>query len=96
MDYVTLRTIINKYDPIGLFPACGVDEYDIEINEILSYLNTVENCNLGDRIYNTFSFWFGCNIGDKIVYQKIADEIIAGGKKMNYKSIYQYQQQCCL
>ena len=40
--YEIVKGEINKLDPMGLFPECPTDEYDIEIERILPEIESAE------------------------------------------------------
>ena len=67
MNIEIIKSIINCWDPIGLF-ATNVpeDEYDVEINEIKRILHsTKDEFELGYKIYNIFTDSFGNDIFNK-------------------------------
>ena len=57
--YNKIRRIINKNDPMGLFPSAPPDEYHPEIKEIMTYINSVKSADeLSQMVYKTFLIWF--------------------------------------
>lgn len=38
-----VKVIINKWDPLNLFPGAPDDEYDVEINKIIISMSTTES-----------------------------------------------------
>lgn len=57
MKFNSLQNIINKWDPIQLFPYCPQDEYSIEIKKIeqrLEQCREIDENNLGNIIYDVF------------------------------------------
>lgn len=59
MNYTKLKSVIDEWDPINLFPSAPSNEYDIETDEIyrlISENTTVEE--LASIIQNVFSSFF--------------------------------------
>ena len=57
---MTLKEIINDWDPINLFPGAPNDEYDpeiIEIEGLLKYSNEISDISVA--IYSVFHKYFG-------------------------------------
>ena len=72
--------VINEWDPLGLFPYAPKDEYDLEIKELVKFLENCENCSvdyLGNIIYKLFS----STLGDDIFIQSL-EECIEIAKKI--------------
>ncbi|MBO4368017.1 MAG: DUF1871 family protein, partial [Clostridia bacterium] len=60
---VTIKDIINEWDPIGLLPYCPEDEYRLEISDIEFFLKRTKPENeLGEYIYSVFVKAFGNDI----------------------------------
>ncbi|MBR4767874.1 MAG: DUF1871 family protein [Lachnospiraceae bacterium] len=77
---MTLKCIIDKWDPIGLFPAAPGDEYCTEIGLIDLILSTTNDPNEVARgIWKVFSTSFGNEIFDKSIEECriIADMILS-------------------
>ncbi len=65
MNIEYISDIINDCDPIGLFPAAPVDEYDEEINKISEFLITNKNISqieLASYIKDVFLSSFGASV----------------------------------
>lgn len=78
----TLKEIINSWDPVGLFPTCPQDEYNSEIKEIFTKVQTVsvELEDLAQIVYDTFKDSFGSAFSldlseCKTIAQKIIDSV---------------------
>jgi hypothetical protein len=56
---LAIREIVNKIDPINLFPGVPEDEYDPEVSDILS---EIINCNTSEEltimVQTVFKKWF--------------------------------------
>ncbi|MBR1930911.1 MAG: DUF1871 family protein [Lachnospiraceae bacterium] len=60
-----LEDIINKWDPVGLFPMAPDDEYEKEIKRIGDYINATEEIcakELAEYISQIFSAAFGKDV----------------------------------
>lgn len=81
--YNRIRHIINKNDPMGLFPSAPSDEYHPEIREIMTYINSIKSSDeFSQMVYKTFLKWFSpVNVGTITTYQKIAREIWSDKEK---------------
>jgi len=77
----TLRSIINKWDPVDLMPFAPKDEYDPEVKEIEKYIHEhKENITLDeltDKIYNVFVTFFG-----EFVFVKTKEDCADVAKKI--------------
>ena len=74
-----LQEIINKHDPVGLYPGAWTpdNEYDIEAKEVLLY-NTQNNfVDFSDFVKNIFIKYFGEESIDKEKLENMAKEIYA-------------------
>ncbi|GAB6086710.1 DUF1871 family protein [Alkaliphilus crotonatoxidans] len=52
-----ITEIINDWDPIGVLPYAPIDEYEVEISEILSYIDSesiIDTSNLAHKIRKIF------------------------------------------
>lgn len=52
-----ITEIINNWDPIEVLPYAPIDEYEVEVSEILSYINsqrTIDVSGLAHRIKEIF------------------------------------------
>lgn len=79
--YEKITKIINDWDPVGLHMV-GLNEYDLEVKEILKFLEInrhVSKSDLADAINKIFLEWFGDDVYSvktedaKIVAQDILD-----------------------
>ena len=74
-----LRTILNKYDPMGIYFGKNVNlnEYDPEIKNIYYDFKKCKNLKEFNKlVYSVFTYWFGGDvIGNKSKYSKISNEI---------------------
>jgi len=77
--YLAVRQVINEIDPIGLIDLCGLEEYDMEVADILAKL---KDCSTEDEIKNmvigVFTRYFD-DPGDINLYSEV------GFKLMNIK-----------
>ena len=67
-----IRTIINNWDPINLFPAAPDNEYQAEIKAICSFINSNKNDDanaLGRKIREVFIDSFGNDVFLKTLKQ---------------------------
>ena len=73
-----VKTIINEWDPIDIFPLFPEDEYEVEIDLIIEYIISFKDKKvLGSKIYELFKEQFGT--GFLKSYDecfKIADKIL--------------------
>jgi hypothetical protein len=79
-----VKQAIDQADPIGLLDmGCPDDEYDPEIERVLTYVAAyADPVSLGERIHQTFIEMFDKQIaGPPEVYQRIARQILEGGVK---------------
>ncbi len=75
---VIVKQAIDEADPIGLLAiGCPDDEYDPEIERVLTYVNNyTDPDSLGQRIHQTFVEMFDEHMaGSPQVYQSIAQQI---------------------
>lgn len=57
MLYEKVNEAITEWDPLDVFPFAPKDEYNLEVNELVSFLQKTENCSnnlLGKKIYEMF------------------------------------------
>jgi len=77
-----ISDIINKWDPIGLFPYAPSDEYEEEIKLLEDFIknNRVTESDLAEKIYRIFVKRFGDDVFKKEINEcsLIAVEIIKG------------------
>jgi len=74
-----INTIIDDWDPIGLFPFAPKDEYLDESQSIYNgYKNEMNTKELANVIYQVFLNSFGINTFTKSISEceKIADKIL--------------------
>lgn len=59
-----ITNIINKWDPVGLFPLAPEDEYRFEIELICRYLaeNNATAVTLGQYLHRMFTERFGSDV----------------------------------
>ncbi len=77
-EFLGLRNIINKIDPIGLISLhCPDDEYDPEVNEILKIIPDSRSVQqLADMIHSVFIKWFDPQLAKNYEdYHRIAELI---------------------
>ena len=73
-----VRSIINEWDPIDLFPFCPLDEYDSEILQIKAiFKDTMKEDELGEHINSIFTKSFG-----KSLFQKSNNECCLIARKI--------------
>ena len=76
-----VKQAIDQADPIGLLAiGCPDDEYDSEINQVLTYVTAyADPASLGQRIHQTFIKMFDERIaGPPEVHHHIARQILEG------------------
>lgn len=72
-----IMKIINDWDPIDLFPMAPKNEYDIEINDIISDNPNISTEELAQNIDIIFLRWFnGIYESDLISCRKVAEKIL--------------------
>jgi hypothetical protein len=76
-----IKTIINQWDPMNLFPHAPSDEYSSEIREVCNFLENSRDYisyDLGQKILAIFQSAFGKDLFPKSLAQcnEIAVEII--------------------
>lgn len=73
--FLKVRQIINDIDPKGLIDFCGPEEYDMEVEDVLTKLN---DCNSSDETYKmvvaVFTHWFG-DPGDLDMYINVGRKV---------------------
>ncbi|WP_220036923.1 hypothetical protein [Paenibacillus sambharensis] len=76
MQREIITQIINDWDPIGLLDSgAPIDEYDLEIEEILLNMNTgTDDIELANIIYKSFKDKMGLSL-NKLACLKYAMEI---------------------
>lgn len=78
--FMELRTIVNRYDPIGLIDiGAPEDEYESEVKTIIVqlYRNMTEQ-QIHDLVYKEFMRWFdndASTAGPKDAYKELAEDI---------------------
>ncbi|OGI60029.1 hypothetical protein A2641_02540 [Candidatus Nomurabacteria bacterium RIFCSPHIGHO2_01_FULL_37_25] len=72
-----LQEIINKHDPVGLYPGAWTpdNEYDIEAKEILLYNSQNNSVDFYDFVKNIFIRYFGEESIDKKKLREMSVEI---------------------
>lgn len=78
MTYEKVKSVINKFDPIGLISGgAPEDEYDSQIKKIVSLIQkNAETDNLTEEIYNIFTQSFGKqSVGGKDLYLRIVEDL---------------------
>ncbi|WP_411342710.1 DUF1871 domain-containing protein [Paenibacillus sp. WLX1005] len=73
---VSVKEIIDDWDPIGLLPYAPEDEYEVEIQWIEDYLRNNRNIN-EDKIACEIFDLFGKRFGDVFTANKATCEQIA-------------------
>lgn len=73
----TIRSVINKFDPMGIIISDNFDEYNQELPYIVVALEQSDNFEMFyQELYNTFQTFFGnVEAGDKVNYLKLSQEI---------------------
>jgi hypothetical protein len=57
--FLSIRKIVDKIDPINLFPGVPDDEYDPEVRDILSRIKNCKNeAELLQMVKGVFDKWF--------------------------------------
>ena len=76
-----IRFIINEWDPLGIFPYVPADEYNLEIVEILEFLEKSKDISvtsLGNQIYIIFLKTLGKDVFNKSIKEciEVAQKIL--------------------
>lgn len=82
---IELRSVFNKFDPIGIQEDENFDEYNPEIKAILSKTRKGMNMvQLQELIYNVFVSWFDEETaGNKEEYENLTREVYEHFKNHN-------------
>ncbi len=75
--FLKVREVVNEIDPYTLLELCGPEEYDIEVEDMLSQL---KNCNSPEdalqMTIDVFTKWFD-DAGPLEVYQGVGEKLMA-------------------
>lgn len=76
-----IRFIINEWDPLEIFPYAPADEYNLEIVEILEFLEKSKDISvtsLGNQIYIIFLKTLGKDVFNKSIKEciEVAQKIL--------------------
>ena len=75
--FLLVRDIINEIDSVGLLGICPDDEYDPEVEDIISRLH---ECNTSEEIREmviaVFTHWFGSTISDSKRFEHVGIQLI--------------------
>lgn len=80
-----LQKIFNKCDPIGIYYEENNDEYDPEIQSILTKIKIgMDKSQLYELIYREFVYWFDKEtVGEKKDYDSLTEEVYKILKKFD-------------
>lgn len=74
-----VEEVINRWDPVHLFPSAPKDEYSLEIKEIVKYFqssNDIKVDELAQEIKRIFNYTFGADIVIEKNEKEVANEIL--------------------
>lgn len=73
--FMKVRQIINEIDPKGLIDLCGPEEYDIEVEDIITKFKDCNSENeVKQMVINVFTCWFD-NPGNLDMYLDIGPKL---------------------
>ena len=76
MLFADVSRVVAEHDPVGFISMVNMDEYDLEIDDIIFVMGNADRDNRSDELKSVFAHWFTADIAEQFDnYDALAHDI---------------------